>query len=87
MLNIAHELYSLAAVSIKASDKNIELVAVTRGVLQGEVLSHLLFALILADIVDFFAARDFEGVSITQTMTFAFSYMQIWLSFQIPHTI
>ena len=63
-INILRSLYNSAKISVKKSDKISSFVDVERGVLQGEILSPLLFALFLNDIEQYLRSHNCRGVSI-----------------------
>lgn len=63
-LRILAGFYNQATIQVKAKDGLSEQVDVSEGVLQGEILSPLLFILYLGDIVKFFAERGAVGVSL-----------------------
>lgn len=64
IINILRSFYDIARVSIKAGTNTTPEVKVTRGVLQGEVLSGLLFILFIGDLGDFLRDRGCRGLSI-----------------------
>lgn len=63
--------YEKATVSIKVSDDTTDPVEVTRGLLQGEVTSPLLFSLFINDMENFFIDRGCRGLSISSTKEIA----------------
>lgn len=50
---------------VKIAGFKSEGVNVTEGVLQGDILSHLLFSIFLADLESFFRAKGIRGVTLT----------------------
>ncbi|XP_050507928.1 probable RNA-directed DNA polymerase from transposon BS [Diabrotica virgifera virgifera] len=56
--------YSNATFRVNADEQYTKSFNICEGVLQGEVLSPLLFALFLADIEDFFKSRGAEGINV-----------------------
>ena len=65
VIKIIMSLYSKANMSVKIGDSTSMSVDITEGVLQGEVLSPILFALFLADISDFLEKKGIVGVTIS----------------------
>ena len=65
IINILISLYSKAKMSIKIGDQISMSVNISEGVLQGEVLSPIIFALFLADLLDFLEGKGIEGVNIS----------------------
>uniref|UniRef100_A0A146LXR6 Putative RNA-directed DNA polymerase from transposon BS n=1 Tax=Lygus hesperus TaxID=30085 RepID=A0A146LXR6_LYGHE len=63
-IRILRYLYSNACFRVRVNGQLSEAVDLTEGVLQGEILSPLLFALYLADIESFFRARNVRGLNI-----------------------
>lgn len=64
IINILRNFYDSASVSIRSKDASTPSVKVTRGVLQGEVLSSLLFILFMSDLGTFLKDRGCIGLSI-----------------------
>lgn len=64
LIRILKNLYSRAEFQVKANGELSRPVALTEGVMQGEVMSPLLFALFLADIEDFFRSKGVSGVDV-----------------------
>ena len=62
---IMKNIYNSAEGSISLSQESTPYVKITKGVLQGEILSPILFALFLADLEDFLKSKDIRGISIT----------------------
>lgn len=56
--------YNQTTLQIRSKNLLSDEVRVGEGVLQGEILSPLLFILYLGDIVDFFKSKGFEGISL-----------------------
>lgn len=63
-LNILRSFYTQASAAIKCNDNLTPSVTISRGVLQGEVLSPLLFSLFLADLETFLLEKGCRGLSI-----------------------
>ena len=66
ILKIFSGLYYNAEMRIKNSQGLSDPIRVTEGVLQGEVLSPLLFSLFIADLEDYLVRRGVRGVAISQ---------------------
>lgn len=64
LINVLKNLYKIANVSVKNSRGISREAQVTRGVLQGEVMSPLLFAVFLTDLEQFLKDEGIRGVSI-----------------------
>lgn len=64
-IKIMADLYSKAEIKISDGVSTSETIKVTRGVLQGETLSPLLFALFLQDLEIFLKSKGLSGVSVT----------------------
>ena len=64
IIRIIKNLYDKAVISIIGKDGITEKIELTQGVLQGEILSPLLFALFISDIDEFFYENNARGVSI-----------------------
>lgn len=64
-INIMKNLYSKAKIAVKGSTGISEYTKVTLGVLQGEVLSPLLFSCFIADFEEFLKAEGIRGVSLS----------------------
>lgn len=64
IIRIIKSLYQAATVQIKVGSEYSKKYNVTQGVLQGECLSPMLFALFLADIEHYFRLRGFDGLNI-----------------------
>ena len=64
IINILKDLYSKANMVVK-NDYGISFpVKITKGVLQGEILSPILFAIFIADLENFFMEKGIPGVSV-----------------------
>lgn len=64
LINILINLYEKANVSVKNSRGISKETQVTRGVLQGEVMSPLLFVIFIADLEQFLKDEGIRGISI-----------------------
>lgn len=64
LLRIIKDLYSRASVQVKVNGQYSRSFDINEGVLQGECLSPLLFAIFVSDIEDFFRSRGFSGLNI-----------------------
>lgn len=64
LIKILISFYSQAYTCIKNNQGSTEFIKITRGVLQGEILSPLLFLLYICDMEDFFYKKDCRGISI-----------------------
>lgn len=75
-INILIDLYSKAEIAVKGSSGISEYTRVTLGVLQGEVLSPLLFSCFIADFEEFLRAEGIRGVSVnhlTEIVLYAYA--------------
>lgn len=68
-VGLLEDLYSKAYVSVRGNGGTSGSVRITRGILQGEVLSPTLFTLFLADLEEFLIDRGIRGVSLNHAMT------------------
>ena len=66
MLRVIRNLYELAHFSVRTSAGHSQKAAVSEGVLQGEILSPLLFTLFVSDMETFFRSQGAHGLSITE---------------------
>lgn len=64
IISVLMSLYENARICMETPSGRTESVSVTRGVLQGERLSPLLFSLFLADLENYFISRGSSGVSL-----------------------
>lgn len=64
IINILINLYSKTTIAVKGSSGMSQYTKVTRGLLQGEVLSPLLFSCFIADFEKYLKAEGIRGVSI-----------------------
>ena len=64
ILNIIKDMYDKATLQVKVGNDHSNPYKVTRGVLQGEILSPLLFNLFISDIEKFLASKGIRGVSL-----------------------
>ena len=64
-VKILSYIYSKANVKIRKGDELSEIIKILKGVLQGEILSPILFALFLRDLEEFFIRKGIRGVSAT----------------------
>ena len=64
LINIIRDFYSKSNIKISNSSQLSNSIKVTKGVLQGETLSPLLFALFLHDLESFMLERGIRGVSV-----------------------
>lgn len=64
IINVLASLYSCALMLIKSGGSLSEEVHITEGVMQGEVLSPLLFAIFLEDLEEFLIRRGVKGIHI-----------------------
>lgn len=65
IIRILKNLYDKASIKIKTQSGFSESIKITEGVLQGEILSPLLFILFISDMEDFFRAEGMYGANIT----------------------
>lgn len=63
-ISIMKSLYDQATVRVKHGSFSSDPIEVTEGVLQGEILSPLLFILFIADLESFLRDRDVSGISV-----------------------
>lgn len=66
IIRVLKNLYDKATVAVKGVNGISEATRVTRGVLQGEVMSPILFCLFIADFEEFLRLEGIRGVSIDQ---------------------
>lgn len=64
LISIMIDLYENAMISINSADGRTNAIKVSRGVLQGERLSPLLFSLFIADLEKYFVENGSTGISI-----------------------
>lgn len=62
-VRVLQDLYCKATMRVRSGCEESKELSVTRGVLQGDCLSPLLFTLLVSDIIDFFRTKGFVGVS------------------------
>ena len=65
IINIIRDFYSKSNIKIANGHQISNSIKTTKGVLQGEALSPLLFALFLYDLESFLNERGIRGVSVT----------------------
>lgn len=64
-VRILKKLYDNASLKVKTNDEFAENIEITEGVMQGEILSPLLFILFISDIEQYFRDKGFMGIPIT----------------------
>lgn len=64
IIRILRKIYEHANGSVKQGSRTSEAFEITEGVLQGEVLSPILFSLFISDIEEFFRSRGITGISV-----------------------
>lgn len=75
ILNTLRSFYSRAAAAIRTNNVQTPFVDISRGVLQGEVLSPLLFSLFLSDLESYIRARECKGIKLnSDTNVFLLAY-------------
>ena len=67
-IGILASLYSKANMIIKNKEGRSNLIEVSEGALQGEILSPLLFALFISDLEKFLQSKGIRGISISSTV-------------------
>lgn len=67
LLRILSAFYSQVTLQVRSNSGLSEQADVSEGVLQGEILSPLLFILYLGDITEFFRSRGVSGISLNHT--------------------
>ena len=65
IINVLKSLYSNASIKIKTGGDLTEKIRVTKGVLQGESISPLLFSLFLSDLEEYLLSKGVRGVTVT----------------------
>ncbi|CAG5100696.1 Similar to LINE-1 retrotransposable element ORF2 protein (Homo sapiens) [Cotesia congregata] len=65
MIKVIQNLYAKTKMRVRVNGDFSNPVDVTTGVLQGEILSPLLFVIYISDIVSFFRRRDHSGIQLT----------------------
>lgn len=63
IIRIIEDMYNKASIKIKVDTKLSKQIGITKGVLQGEILSPLLFALFLSDLKEYMRNKGIRGVS------------------------
>lgn len=66
MINIIRNFYSISSTCIRTGNGETDYIKVTQGILQGEVLSLLLFVMFIIDLESFFIERGCRGLSINR---------------------
>ena len=66
LIAVLRSLYSQAGVRVRGDGCRSELVGITKGVLQGDSLSPLLFSLFINDLAEYMSERGAKGMSINQ---------------------
>lgn len=64
LIRVLQNLYNNAELQVKINDVRSNAIKITEGVLQGEILSPLLFALYINDIEDLFRSNGLSGINI-----------------------
>lgn len=67
LINVMKDFYSKAYTCIKTQEGSTQMVKVTRGVLQGEILSPFEFLLYISDMQNFFIDRECRGISVDES--------------------
>ena len=83
MINILSDMYSTANMAVKSSEGSSEECPITKGLLQGEILSPLLFTLFIADLVKFLIKKGIRGAAldkITEVFALAFADDKVFLA-------
>ena len=65
IINILKDLYRNAAVRVRGCEGMTDSIKISKGVLQGETLSPLLFSLFIADLESFLLSKNIRGVSVS----------------------
>ena len=64
LVKILRAYYDKALLQVRGESESADSVQIMEGVLQGKILSLLLFILYISDIEDFFRARDLRGLNV-----------------------
>lgn len=68
LIRVIKSLYDAATIQVRTQTGYSSEVEVSEGVLQGEILSPLLFIIFIADIIPYFCARGVRGININDVM-------------------
>ena len=83
MINILSDMYSKANMAVKSSEGSSEECPITIGLLQGEILSPLLFTLFIADLVKILIKKGIREAAldkITEVLASAFADNKVFLA-------
>lgn len=83
IIRVLKDLYDKASMVVKSSEGMSEKCNITQGLLQGEILSPILFALYISDIEEFLLSKNVRGISLNhlrEAIMLAFADDKVFLA-------